>query len=223
MSKHLSGRATRLLAITLCATAMVACGGGDDPPVTAQPTPSNPQPNPQPVLDFAFATPSSDTATSQSGVISTYNFAQNAAQQTTGTPLFANGAVTHSASLASTQDFAGVALRATAPSDAAVDASSYTKLKIQLKSSTDGVLTVKLQPSPVSGDGCVPMNSAIVTAALTEVVIDLDSASFQLPGHCSAGTSLATVKAGLYAIDVINEAASAGNHEVGIGSIKLSK
>lgn len=220
MSQHLTGRAARSLAMIFCATALVACGGGDDP--VAAPNP-NPNPDPQPVLDFAFATPSSATATTESGVISTYAFAETGNQQTTGTAQFADGAVSYSASLASNQNFAGVALRATAPSDTAVDASSYTKLKIQLKSATDGTLTIKLQPNPVSGDGCVPARSAIVNSTMQELVIDLDSASFALPGHCGSGPSLATVKAGFYAVDVINESTSAGNHDLSIGAIKLAQ
>lgn len=218
MSQHLTGRAARSLAMIFCATALVACGGGDDPPAA-----QNPNPTPQPVADFAFATPSSETATSEAGVITTYAFAETGSQQTLGAVQFADSAVSYSASLASSQGFAGVALRASAPNDAAFNASSYNKIKIQLRSATDGALVVKLQPNPVSGDGCVPAANAIVSATMQELVIDLDSASFALPGHCGSGPSLAAVKAGLYAVDVINESTSAGNHALGLGAIKLAQ
>lgn len=219
MSQHLTGRAARSLAMIFCATALVACGGGDDPPAA-----QNPNPNPQPSADFAFATPSSETATTELGVISTYAFAETGSQQTAGAVQFADSAVSYSASLASNQGFAGVALRASGPNDAVVNANAYSKIKIKLNSATDGALVVKLQPNPVSANGCVPAFSAVVSSATEEVVIDLDSATFALPGHCGgSGPSLAEVKAALYAVDVINESTSAGNHALGLGSIKLAQ
>lgn len=45
-----------------------------------------------------------------------------------------------------------------------------------------------------------------------------------MPDYCNgAGSKVGTVKAGLYAIDVINPAVGAGAHDVSIGTVKLAK
>jgi hypothetical protein len=83
---------------------------------------------------------------------------------------------------------------------------------------------VKLQPSPLAGDGCTATADVVVDDALTEVVIDLDDESFPLPAYCNgSGTAVGSVKTGLFAIDVINPAVNAGAHEVSIGTIKLGR
>jgi hypothetical protein len=198
-------------------------------PVEGAPVP-RPAPAPGTGTDTAFASPLSATDTVEAGKVLGYAFAERAPQQTLGTPQFADGAVTLSATLSATQSFAGVALRAYAPGNtgaapvAAFDASAHTQLKIQLKSSTDALLQVKLHPSPVAADGCTATANVMVNATLAEVVIDLDDKSFSLPDFCNgAGSKIGTVKAGLYAIDVINPAAGAGAHELSIGAMKLAR
>jgi hypothetical protein len=45
-----------------------------------------------------------------------------------------------------------------------------------------------------------------------------------LPDYCNgAGSKIGTVKAGLYAIDVINPAVGAGTHDLSIGTLKLAR
>ena len=88
----------------------------------------------------------------------------------------------------------------------------------------DAVLTVKLQPTPVAADGCTATAEAVVNATLTELTIDLNDTSFPLPAYCNGtGTAVGTVKGGLFAVDVINSATSAGAHDLAIGTVKLAK
>jgi hypothetical protein len=181
------------------------------------------------VADTAFATPVSTSATAESGAVTTYSFAETSGDLSAGSVSYAAGAVGFSATLAKQQGYAGAAIRYYAPDNTGAapatpfDASGYSKLKIQLASSTDATLTVKLQPNPLSGDGCTATATAIVSATMAELVIDLDSASFPLPGYCSAGTTVDAVKAGLYAIDIVNGGASAGTHDLQVGSVKFSQ
>lgn len=226
----------RTLAALFCAVAaLAACGGGDDPPTAGAPPAPVPSPTPSPSptpapTDAAFATPMNATDTSESGKIETYAFAEKGNEQTLGTAQFANGAVSYGATLTAAQAFAGVALRAHAPGNTGAapvtpfDASTYTQLKIQLRSSTDAVLTVKLQPSPVAADGCTATAQAVVNATLSELTIDLNDASFPLPAYCNgSGTAVGAVKGGLFAVDVINPATNAGAHDLAIGTVKLAK
>ncbi len=229
MEKHIRAGALHALALLFSTAALVACGGGPSLPVEGAPVP-RPAPAPGTGTDTAFASPLSATDTAEAGKVLGYAFAERAPQQTLGTPQFADGAVTLSATLSAAQAFAGVALRAYAPSNtgaapvAAFDASAHTQLKIQLKSSTDALLQVKLHPSPVAADGCTATANVMVNATLAEVVIDLDDTSFPLPDFCNGtGSKIGTLKAGLYAIDVINPAASAGAHELSIGTMKLAR
>ena len=61
-----------------------------------------------------------------------------------------------------------------------------------------------------------------MSTTLSEFVIDLNDATFALPGYCVASaTTLHQRLAGLYAIDVINDAKSAGSHDVVVGSVSL--
>ena len=157
-----------------------------------------------------------------------YAFAKTATDQTVGSVNYAAGAETFSATLAAKQDYAGAALRLYAPGNTAagaaapLDASAYKQLRLHLASTTDATLTIKLQPSPVAPDGCAPMAQAVVTPTLSEFVINLDGASFALPSYCPASTTtLQQMLAGLYAIDIINDASGAGAHDLVVGSISL--
>ncbi len=239
---------TRALVALFGAVAMLtACGGGDDPPSASapasSPTPApspaptpapspapSPAPTPAPAADFAFATPNSTTDTAEAGKLSTYAFAEKGNEQTPAALQFASGAVSYGATLTAAQAFAGVAVRAYAPGNTGadpttpLDATAYHQLKIQLKSSTDALLQIKLQPSPVAADGCTATAQAVVSATLNELVIDLDDASFPLPDYCGGkGSAVAAVKSGLFAVDVINPATTAGAHDLAVGSVKLSK
>jgi hypothetical protein len=157
-----------------------------------------------------------------------YAYAATASSQTAGSVTYASGAVSFGASLAADQSYAGAALRLYAPGNTAggtaapINATSYSALRIHLASTTDGTLTIKLQPSPVAPDGCTPTATAVVSATLSEFVIDLNDASFPLPSYCTASTTtLHQVLSGLYAVDVINGAANAGTHDVVVGSVSL--
>jgi hypothetical protein len=136
--------------------------------------------------------------------------------------------VSFSGTLAATQAYAGAAIRLYAPGNvegataAPLDASSYSQLRIHLASTTDATLTIKLQPSPVAPDGCTPTAQAVVSATQAEFVIDLNDATFARPSYCAASSvTLHQMLAGLYAIDVINDSAAAGTHDVSVGSVSL--
>jgi hypothetical protein len=185
-------------------------------------------PTPAPTPDTAFATPVDAADTAEGGSVVSYAYAATASDQTAGSVAYASGAETFSAALASAQSYAGAALRFYAPGNTAggtaapMDAASFPQLRIHLASSTDGTLTIKLQPSPVAADGCVPTAQALVSATLSEFVIDLNDATFAVPSYCPASTTtLQQWLTGLYAIDVINDAATAGNHDVVVGGISL--
>ena len=219
---------------------LAGCGGDDSvalaapasaptPAPAPEPAPSPaPAPEPAPAPDLAFATPSDAADTAEGGTVASYAYAATGTDQAAGSVTYASGAETFSATLAAAQAYAGAALRLYAPGNtdggtaAPLDASGYSQLRIHLASTTDGTLTIKLQPAPVAADGCVPTAQAVVSAALSEFVIDLDDASFALPSYCAA--SAATLQqrlTGLYAIDVINDAAGAGAHDAVVGSISL--
>jgi hypothetical protein len=231
VKKHIRTGALQTLALLFSTVTLLACGGGPSLPVEGAPVPRPaPAPGTGTGTDTAFATPSGAADTAEAGKVQGYAFAEKAPQQTQGTAQFADGTVTLSATLSAAQAFAGVALRAYAPNNtgaapvAPFDASAHTQLKIQLKSSTDALLQVKLHPSPVAADGCTATANAMVTSTLAEVVIDLDDKSFPLPDYCNgAGSKIGTLKAGLYAIDVINPAAGAGAHDLSIGTVKLAR
>jgi len=226
-----------MLAVLFSAVMLTACGGGGDSPASAPapapapvPTPPPPPPAPAPApADTAYATPNSATATAEAGTIDSYSFAEKSAQLTAGSLSYASGLVSFSTTLSGAQAYAGAAIRLYSPSNSGgspvtnFDAGSFTKLKIQLRSSTDAVLTIKLQPSPVSADGCTATAQAVVNSTTSELVIDLNDASFPLPDYCNGtGTKVGTVKAGLYAIDVVNSATTAGTHDLSVGTVKLA-
>lgn len=220
--------------IALFATvALTACGSGDDDDTAVAATPPAAVPAPPagaPATDTAFATPMNTTDTSEAGKIELYAFAEKSNEQTVGAVSFAAGAASLTTSLTAAQAYAGAALRLHAPNNTGVapvtpfNASSYGKLRIQLKSTTDATLTLKLQPSPVAADGCTATAQAIVSATQTELVINLDATTFPLPDYCNgAGSALATVKAGLFAVDVINSATTAGTHDLTVGRVAFSQ
>jgi hypothetical protein len=176
----------------------------------------------------AFATPTDASHTAEGSAAVSYAFAATSADQTAGSVTYASSTLTYSASLAHDQGFAGVALRLYAPGNdgtgaaTPMDASGFAHLRIHLASTTDGTLAIKLQPSPVAADGCTPTARAVVSATTTEFVIDLDDASFSLPNYCTpSSTTLHQMLAGLYAIDVINDAVNAGPHDLVVGTISL--
>lgn len=157
-----------------------------------------------------------------------YAFAATSTDQTPATVTYALSTLTFSASLAHDEGYAGAALRLYAPGNAdtsaatPLDASGFSRLRIHLASTTDGALAIKLQPSPVAADGCAPTARALIGPTTAEFVIDLDDASFALPSYCTASaTTLRQMLKGLYAIDVINDATSAGPHDVVVGTISL--
>lgn len=234
-------RSRSALAALFSAALLAACGGGGDsstaaptpaPTPAAVPTPPPPPPPPAPApapADLAFATPTSATDTSEAGKIDTYTFAEHGAQLTPGTVSFASGEVSFGSTLAAAQAYAGTAVRLYAPGNtgsapvAAFNGSSATKLKIKLRSSTDALLTIKLQPSPVAADGCTATAQAVVNSTTAELVIDLNETSFPLPDYCNGvGSKVASVKAGLYAVDVVNSATTAGAHDLSVGTVKLA-
>ena len=228
--KHPIRKAT-LMAL-FATVALTACGSGDDgDTVTATPPAGAPPAGaPAPATDTAFATPMNTTDTSEGGKIESYAFAEKGNEQTVGAVSFAAGTATLATSLTGAQSFAGAALRLHAPNNTGsapvtpFNASAYGKLHLQLKSTTDATLTIKLQPNPVAADGCTATAQALVSATQAELVIDLDSTSFPLPDYCNgAGTALAAVKAGLFAVDVINSATTAGAHDLSVGRVSLSK
>ena len=183
---------------------------------------------PAPTPDTAFATPADASDSAEGASIASYAYAQDATSQTAGTVTYASGADSFAATLASAQGFAGAALRLYAPGNPAggtatpLNASAYSALRIHLASTTDGTLTIKLQPSPVAADGCTPTATAVVSSTLSEFVIDLNDASFPMPSYCtSSTTTLQQVLSGLYAVDVINGASTAGAHDVVVGSVSL--
>jgi len=231
---RISRRSCTALAALFSAAALTACGGGGSstptPAASAPPSAPVPAPPSGPSSgDVAFATPTSATDTSEAGKIDTYSFAEKGNQLTAGAAAYASGAVDFSATLSADQAYAGTAIRAYAPGNtgaapvAAFNASGFTKLKIQLKSTSDGVLSIKLQPSPVAGDGCTATAQAIVNSTLSELVIDLSDAMFPLPDYCNGtGSKVGTVKAALYAVDVVNAATGAGAHNLSVGTVKLA-
>jgi hypothetical protein len=104
---------------------------------------------------------------------------------------------------------------------ATFDASGFNTLKIQLASTTDALLSIRLQTHPVAADGCTATASVLVDAPTTELVLDLDAATFTLPAHCAGGTDIAAIKAALHAIDIVNPATTAGAHEFRVGTARL--
>jgi hypothetical protein len=97
------------------------------------------------------------------------------------------------------------------------DASSFHKLKLQLASATDAVLTIKLvSHSDIAGD-CAATTSVLVDAHTTELELNLDAATFSLSELCASGMDIAALKAAIAAIDIVNPATAAGAHNFRVG------
>lgn len=225
----------------LSSAALVACGGGGSsgPTTTASSSSSSSSSGGSSTCTgcVAFATPSSTSATAEGGFVDSYGYADTAATKQSITPIaFSSGVVTYSEVLSGDPTYAGIAVRLSAPGNATsagtttYNAANYANLKIKLTTTNtaDTVIKVMLQPYPVDSSGCAYTGSIIVTPGTTlqEYTLPLTTASFTFPntGACASVTppSLASVAAGLYAIDVRNEANSNGSHDVKLAYIKLS-
>ena len=97
------------------------------------------------------------------------------------------------------------------------DASSFHRLRLQLASTTDAVLSIRLVPDPVAAEECAAVASVLVDANTTELELDLDASTFSLSEHCAAGTDVAALKAAIGAIDIVNPATAAGAHDFRVG------
>lgn len=97
------------------------------------------------------------------------------------------------------------------------DASSFQQLRIQLASTTDAVLAIRLVPESVD-ERCAATASVLVDAHSTELELDLNASTFSLSEHCAPGTDVATLKAALLAIDIVNPATAAGAHDFRVGA-----
>lgn len=101
------------------------------------------------------------------------------------------------------------------------NASSFNKLRLQLASTTDAVLTIRLVSDSVATEECAAAASVLVDANSTELELDLDASTFSLSEHCAAGTDVATLKAAILAIDIVNPATAAGAHDFRVGAAKF--
>ena len=102
------------------------------------------------------------------------------------------------------------------------DASNFHKLKLQLASTTDAVLSIRLVPDPAAAAECAAVASVLVDAHTTELDLDLDASTFSLSEHCAAGTDVASLKAAIGAIDIVNPATAAGAHDFRVGVARFS-
>jgi hypothetical protein len=100
------------------------------------------------------------------------------------------------------------------------DASSFEKLKIQLASTSDAVLAIRLVPDSLT-EGCTATASVLVDAHSTELELDLDASTFSLSELCAPGTDVASLKAALLAIDIVNPATAAGAHDFRVGAARF--
>jgi hypothetical protein len=101
------------------------------------------------------------------------------------------------------------------------DASSFNKLRLQLASTTDAVLTIRLVSDSVATEECAATASVLVDANSTELELDLDGSMFSLSEHCAADTDVATLKAAILAIDIVNPATAAGAHDFRVGAARF--
>jgi hypothetical protein len=98
------------------------------------------------------------------------------------------------------------------------NASRFHKLRLQLASVTDAVLTIKLVSSDsVVAEDCAATTSVLVDSNTTELELDLDASTFSLSEHCAAGTDVAALKAAIAAIDIVNPSTAAGAHNFRVG------
>jgi hypothetical protein len=97
------------------------------------------------------------------------------------------------------------------------DASNFRMLRLQLASTTDAVLSIRLVSDPVAAEQCAAVASVLVDAHTTELELDLNASTFSLSEHCAAGTDLAALKAAIGAIDIVNPTTVAGAHDFRVG------
>jgi hypothetical protein len=102
------------------------------------------------------------------------------------------------------------------------DASNFHRLKLQLASTTDAVLSIRLVPDLGAAEECTAVTSVLVDAHTTELELDLDASTFSLSEHCVAGTDIAALKAAIGAIDIVNPATAAGAHDFRVGVARFS-
>jgi hypothetical protein len=100
------------------------------------------------------------------------------------------------------------------------DASTFQKLKIQLASTTDAVLAIRLVPDSFD-ERCGATASVLVDAHSTELELDLNASTFSLSEHCAPGIDVASLKAALLAIDIVNPATAAGAHDFRVGAARF--
>jgi hypothetical protein len=98
------------------------------------------------------------------------------------------------------------------------NASNFRKLRLQLASVTDAVLTIKLVSSdPFVAEECAAATSVLVDAHTTELELDLNASTFSLSEDCAAGTDVTALKAAIAAIDIVNPSTAAGAHNFRVG------
>lgn len=219
MKQQFRRTALASLVMLMSATALVACGGGDDPaPAPGGGTGGG--------TTGVTITPTSNSANDASGAINGTAFID-----TTGGTSYTGGTVTYSSStvsttgnitLGGTPGYGGLLIGSQLAA-AAFNASSYTTLKIQLKSTTDTTIRVRLQPGTQDNTGCLPSKAVTVTSTLTEYTIPLDNTNFTQAFACTyaAGSDFASIKPAMGQVEVINESLAAGSHDVTVGTIKF--
>lgn len=221
MKQQFRRTALASLVMLMSATALVACGGGDDP----APPPAAPGGGTGGGTGVTI-TPTSNSANDATGAINGSAFID-----TTGGTTYTGGTVTYASStvsttgtiaLGGTPTYGGL-LIASQLAAATFNASSYTTLKIQLKSTTDTTIRVRLQPGTQNNTGCLPSKALTVTSTLTEYTIPLDTTNFTQAFTCTyrADSDLASIKPAMGQVEVINESLAAGSHDVTVGTIKF--
>lgn len=213
-------RVTALSVLTVVASAaLVACGGGDDPATTPAASSGG-------GVTTVTITPTSSSANDAGGAISGNAFIDPAGGSTyTGGTVTNSGATvstTGSITLGGSPTYGGLLIGSHLAAST-FNASSYSTLKIQLKSTTDSTLRVRLQPGTTDSTGCLPSKSVNVTSTLTEYTITLDSTNFTQAFACTyqAGSDFASIKPAMGQIEVIAESLTAGSHDLTVGTIKF--
>lgn len=204
------------LVMVMSATALVACGGGDDP-ATAAAAGSG--------TTGVTITPTSSSANNAGGTITGNSFIDSAGgSYSTPSTSFGASSVTAQGSITLTgaPSYGGLLIGSTLAAST-FNANSYSTLKIQLKSTTDTTIRVRLQPRTTDNTGCLPSKGVTVTSTLTEYTIPLNSTEFTQAFTCTyaSGSDFASIKAAMGQIEVINEALAAGSHDVTIGTVKF--
>lgn len=234
MKQQFRRTALASLIMVMSTAALVACGGGDDPAPAAAGSSGGGSAT-------AFATPTSATATTEGGFISTYNYVESTTapkSQTIIAASHASGVVTYGHTLGGSQGWAGTALRFFAPGNADAtgttpfNASSYSNLKIKMATTNaaDTSIVVMLHPFTAAGafdaNGCAYKATLTLTAPTTstEYSIALNNTAFTYTtgGSCAAtAPAFSGIAGNLYGIDVRNEGNADGTHDLKVESIKF--